>query len=276
MLTVSRIGRLCLVLLPFSIISLPTNAIVIRDDVPDSKYRVPASELPSLVDLPGEGHGVLIAPQWVLTAGHAVTWQMSVDEVTLGGIPRKVERVVLHPGFKKLPRDLINEALKTGDATRVIAFLASSDDVALVKLAQPVTDIIPVPLYRGSDELGKTVKIVGKGATGNGVTGQIPNGSHRTELRRAFNTVSGVEDHWLCYTFRKPPSALPLEGITGDGDSGGPALLQVNGTWQVAGLASWKKGKGNAVLLLPGFYGQTLYDVRVSHYVDWIESVIAE
>ena len=43
--------------------SFSASAIVIRDDTNDSKYRVPASEFSALVDMPGEGHGVLIAPQ---------------------------------------------------------------------------------------------------------------------------------------------------------------------------------------------------------------------
>lgn len=51
--------------------SSAAGAVVTRADVDDAKYRVPASVFPALVDLPGEGHGVLIAPQWVVTAAHA-------------------------------------------------------------------------------------------------------------------------------------------------------------------------------------------------------------
>lgn len=36
------------------------DAVVIRDDVPDVRYRMAESEFPALADLPGEGHGVLI------------------------------------------------------------------------------------------------------------------------------------------------------------------------------------------------------------------------
>ena len=80
--------------------SFSANAVVIRDDVPDLQYRMAASEFPALADVPGEGHGVLIAPEWVLTAAHAVTWQQRIDVVVVGGTPRAVSRVVLHPGIR--------------------------------------------------------------------------------------------------------------------------------------------------------------------------------
>lgn len=251
--------------------SLTANAIVIRDDVDASKYRVPPTELPALADLPGEGQGVLIAPRWVLTAAHAVSWQKSVDEVTLDGIPRAVQRVVIFPGYQKLPQALVDKALKDHDAGPIHAFLAKSDDVALIELKQPVTDIAPIALYTGVDEMGKVFKVVGKGAIGTGVTGQDEVCGHRTELRRAFNRITGVEDRWLTYSFHRPPDALPLEGLTGDGDSGTPLLIQVGDRWQAAGLASWKDIKDAS--WKGGLYGQTNYNVRVSHYLGWIENV---
>lgn len=264
-----------LVFLLLLVFSFSAGAVVIRDDVDEAKYRVPDSELLALADIPIEGHGILIDPQWVLTAAHAVTWQSGgVNDVTINHVPRHVEHLVLYPGYQKLPQTLVDKALKTGDATQIIAFLSASNDVALLKLSEPVTDVAPIAIYRGNDELGNIVKIVGKGATGTGSRGQDANGAHRTVLRRAFNKITGVQGQWLCYVFDKPPSALPLEGISGDGDSGSPVLVQVKGQWRVAGLASWKRGKDNALLLHPGFYGQTSNNVRLSHYANWIENVI--
>ena len=95
-------------------VSSIASAIVIRDDVDDAKYRVPASEFPALADMPGEAHGVLIAPQWVLTAAHATFG--GPDAIVLNGVCRKVERTIIHPGYKKLPEELVAEALKSGDA----------------------------------------------------------------------------------------------------------------------------------------------------------------
>ena len=264
-----------LLLLALLAASSTASAIVIRDDVDDSKYRVPSSEFPALVDMPGEGHGVLLAAQWVITAAHAITWQSEIKRVVLNGTSRDVERLVIHSGYKKPSQELINQALATGDATLVMVLLASSDDIALVKLTHPVTDVAPVTLYKDSDELGQIVKIIGKGATGTGATGHDPKGPNRTELRRAFNQITSAHDRWVCYVFDKPPSALPLEGMSGNGDSGGPALIQVKGEWLLAGLTSWKVVQGNAAAVRPGLYGQTSCNVRLSHYVEWIESVIS-
>ncbi len=195
-------------------ISFTASAVIIRSDVKEAKYRVPASAFPALVDMPGEGHGVLIAPQWVVTAAHAAPMQGMEEDVTIGGVARRVKRVITYPGYKRLPDKLIKEALESGDLSKVSAFLASSNDIALIELASPVTDVTPVPLYRGNKEVGMTVELVGKGATGNGTKGQYPHSSHRTVLRRAFNVIVGADARYVWYRFDAPPSALPLEGIT--------------------------------------------------------------
>lgn len=255
--------------------SSTAGAIVIRDDVDDSEYRIPASGFPALVDMPGEGHGVLIAPRWVVTAAHTVAGHPELRQVVLNGVPRGVERLVTHPGYKTLPQELVDQAMASGEAMLIVVFLASSDDIALVELTRPVTDVAPVDIYTGSDEPGRIVKIVGKGATGTGATGHDPGGPNRTELRRAFNTVTSAHGRWFCYVFDEPASALPLEGIFGNGDSGGPALVQVDDRWLLGGLASWKVVQGHVMTARPGRYGQTNCNVRLSHYVEWIEGVIS-
>jgi hypothetical protein len=255
--------------------SSTASAIVIRHDLDDAQYRVPASELPALVDMPGEGHGVLIAPRWVVTAAHAVTWQTGIEEVVINGISRDVERLVIHPGYIKPPQALIDQVMATGDATLLRVLLASSDDIALLELKQPVTDVAPVALYEGDDELGQVAKIVGKGATGNGQTGYDMHASHRTELRRAFNKITSADGRWICYVFDDARSAVPLEGMSGNGDSGGAVLLQVKDQWLLAGHPSWASAQGDVRSLRMGLYGQTGCNVRISHYVDWIKRTIA-
>lgn len=251
------------------------SAIVIRDDVDDSKYRVPPSEFPALVDMPGEGHGVLIAPRWAVTAAHTIPMHAELKQVVIDGIGREVARVIVHPGYKRPSQELIDQALASGEAILLLVQLASSDDIALIELKQPVTDVTPVDLYRKSDEPGHVIKLIGKGATGNGSSGHDPNGPNRTELRRAFNTVSSAHDRWFCHVFHEPASALPLEGTIGNGDSGGPALIQVGDHWLLAGLTSWKAVQGDVRTARPGRYGQTSCSVRLSHYAGWMDSHVS-
>jgi len=262
-----------LLLVALLVVSSSASAIVIRDDVDDSKYRVPASEFPALVDMPGEGHGVLIAPQWVITAAHAITWQSEIKQVTINGISRDVKRLVIHPGYTKPPQKLLEQALATWDWTLFRVLLASSDDIALLELVQPVTDVSPVAINKSDDEFGQVIKIMGKGATGNGATGYEFSSSHRTELRRAYNKVTSAHGRWFCYKFDKPSDALPLEGGSGSGDSGGPILIQTEKDWLLAGLTSWADPQ--SAIRTPGLYGQISCNVRLSHYKDWIESVIS-
>jgi chymotrypsin len=262
-----------LLLLALLLVSFGANAIVIRNDVDDAKYQVPASEFPALVDMPGEGHGVLIAAQWVITAAHAITWQSEIKQVTINGTSRDVERLVIHPGYKKPPQALLDQALVTWDWTLFRVLLSSSDDIALLKLLQPVTDVAPVAINKRGGEFGQIIKIIGKGATGNGATGYQFSDSHRTELRRAYNKVTSAHGRWHCYIFDKPSDALPLEGASGSGDSGGPILIKVGKLWLLTGLTSWVDPQ--SANRTPGRYGQFSCNVRLSHYQEWIESVIS-
>lgn len=259
-------------LLALLVVSYSANAIVIRDDVDDSKYRVSTSEFPALADMAGEGHGVLIAPQWVITAAHAITWQSEIKNVIINGVPREVERLVIHAGYKKPSKKLLDQALATWDWTLLRVLLSSSDDIALIRLAEPVTDVSPVAINKSDDEFGKIVKVMGKGATGNGVAGYEFSSSHRTELRRAYNKVTSADGRWLCYIFDKPSDALSFEGGSGSGDSGGPILIQAEKNWLLAGLTSWSDPQ--SAIRTPGRYGQITCNVRLSHYEDWIESVL--
>ncbi|WP_313281877.1 S1 family peptidase [Stenotrophomonas indicatrix] len=261
---------LLLAALPFA-----AGAIVIRDDVDDGRYRIERSDFPALADMPGEGHGVLIAPRWVLTAAHAAPMEGMGATIAINGNAYGVERVFLHPGYRRMPEALGKEAMATGSPSRIHAFLAASDDIALIKLAAPVTDATPVALYRGSAEVTQVAVLMGKGATGNGAVGQLPDAPHRTSLRRAHNTITGGNQRYLWYRFDPPPQGLPLEGVLGSGDSGGPLVVNDHGTWQLVGLGSWITAVPEHALEA-GFYGQMVHNVRVSRYVDWIEAVMRQ
>lgn len=149
---VVRFGLLAILLAS----SFAAGAIVSRDDVDDAKYRIPVSGFPALADMPGEGHGVLVDPQWVITAAHTIPMGHELKSVVINEIPRDVERVEIHPGYRRLSQDLVDQALATGEWMLAVVEIASTDDIALIKLAQPVTDVAPVAIHQGDAGLDRS------------------------------------------------------------------------------------------------------------------------
>ena len=251
------------------VVSSIANAVVIRHDVPATEYIVPDNDFPALVDLPQEGHGVLISSQWIVTAAHNTMWR-DVTQVTINDEVRAVDRVIAHSGYRSLPT-----VPPTGDAAPFMAVMASSDDIALIKLSEPVHDVTPVKMYSKTDEQGKLFKMYGKGATGTGLEGQDANSPRRGSLRRAYNYIASADGKWLAYSFDQGGKGHDLEGTSGSGDSGGPVLIEVDGEWTLAGLTAWQFVDGDISDFQPGHYGQINYQVRISHYAEWIAGVMA-
>lgn len=242
----------------FVVPARPAGAIAIRDDSGDASHRAPAAVLDALADMPVKGHGVLIAPQWVVTCAHNVA-STAPDWVTIDGMQRQVDKVVLHPGYRKLPRPLVDAATASGDAGPVMAFLAAADDIALVRLRQPIMHIHPVRLHLGSHEVAETVSLFGNGV------------EPRMVLRQGRNLVMRVDDRWMVYRFDRPPRAL--DDVLG-GANGGPAAPAVaEGQWQLAGLAAWREVRGD--MRKPGRYGDNGVGVRLSRYAQWLRDVMA-
>ena len=279
--------RYCM--LALLLVTAAANAIVIRSGVSDSKYRVSGNAFPALADLPFEGHGTLIAKRWVTTAGHAVQMMIAMPEhryVTIAGKRRAVARIIVYPDFPKswAQWNRLLKHMKTEDPSAWMAgfasYRAAMHDIALLELAKPVDDVEPVKLYLRPDEPGRVVEIFGKGATGNSLTGAAPDAPHRTQLRRAYNRIVAAKNQWLYYRFDCGKAALPLEGMTASGDSGGPVLLNDHGTWKLAGIAQGLDGTKSDLLAMRagtfrmGLCGQVVSATRVSFYRSWIEDTI--
>ncbi len=228
------------------------HAIMRRHDVPDVEYVVEAQTYPQIVDLlsPGDCLGTLIAPTWLLTAAHCAAHLPGGHRISIAGADHEVEGVVCHPSYD-------------GD----------EHDLALVKLVQAVEDVTPLPLYRQTDEKGQHVLFVGRGDTGNGHQGQrrsINDG----QTRAATNTVSATEQPWLEFVFHEPGQAgiTDLEGLSGDGDSGGPALIDTPQGLAVAGVSSWQDARRRKI----GKYGAHDFYARVSTDLEFIDAVTAD
>ena len=226
------------------------SAIIRRHDVADSQYVIEASDYPGVVDLlaPGDCVATLIAPRWLITAAHCATNLNANATLTVAGVSYAVSATQIPSSWND-----------------------DTDDIALVQLAEPVEGVTPIPIYRGEDEQDQLVWFVGRGDTNTGLEGQS-GAAVDGQTRKASNRIVDADQWWISFVFNSPDDAevTDLEGISGDGDSGGPALLETaEATW-VVGLSSYQD-EGNHAL---GTYGVEEFYTRVSRYADWIDSFV--
>jgi hypothetical protein len=219
--------------------------------------------------------GVLVHPEWVLTAGHCVidgepvsvtVGLVSFDELgggeTRDGLAsRRVRKAVMHP---KYPRNQFGH------------------DIALVRLDEPVTDIAPRVIANDciiAEDLyeGAPVDVVGWGATrkdGSGSTYTLQQGvteiqTPDCEESRVNGIISGCDPN------ARPGGELGAGGNGVDacfGDSGGPLYLPTDrGTYLVGITSRSYIGVPNDE---PCAYGG-IY-TRPDSVFEWIEDTIGE
>lgn len=257
------------------LILVPAHAIVIRHDTGYTRYIASEADYPGVFPLAQQGRrkvcvATLIAPQWALTAAHCVeetALQAALAEgqayaVRIDRQSYTIDAVHLHPGWpggSSLP-------LRPGQT-----------DLALLRLSAPASASAVLPIYRGEDELAQMMTFLGWGFTGIGTTGRaVADG----RLRFAQNTVVRADER-LRFEFNDPRDrndrALEFEGIPGLGDSGGPALLAVNGSLTLAGIAVGELASETDEAGRPnGRYGAIVVYERVSQHLDWIDAVISD
>jgi hypothetical protein len=255
----------------------------------------------------GIGSGVLINSQWVLTAAHNFV------------LPEETKNLPKLSNVSILFGNDPNKPLKTAKVSQIILHphWTSSDggfekgtDLALVKLASPVTDITPAVVnydlngekdkaYTWSCGFGDYSQQAGqnkddysrKHAMVN-VLDRIVNGLSTTISGVAYN--GGI----LAFDFDAPDGkantlgdnianeqekvlgsgnsaseALEMEGGTVQGDSGGPIFIKIDGVWKVCGLLH-----GGVDDVRPGHkdssYGDISIYCRTASASAWIQSLI--
>ncbi|GAA0359763.1 hypothetical protein GCM10009092_24960 [Bowmanella denitrificans] len=229
------------------VFSVSVSAIVVRHDVPDKAYLAEPDDFPPLATFYIDGaHGTLVKPDWVVTAAHATFCVNPGSYIALTNGYHRVERVFVHKDYQP----------------------GKSHDIALIKLAKPVNDIEPARLYEQSDEQDKHIWFMGIGGTGDGLKGQVvDNFANAGILRKAQNKVEQASGPWLKFKFDSGAAALPLEGVSGGGDSGGPAYQIHQGKPYVLGISSRFESGGL------GRYGVVEVYSRVSFFKAWIEKI---
>jgi hypothetical protein len=245
-------------------------AVIVRHDLPASDYLVLAQP-EYVIDLPYEGHGALIAPNWIVTVAHTIFDDYTGVALTIGTKEYEIAKVVIHPKYQVMPKTLLQGAKTTKN---IMAFLASNHDIALIKLKTAVTDIKPATLNTNTNEVGHRFRFFGKGATGTGLTGDIKKTKKDKVLRQGENVFTEASSQWLIYTFDAAPIALPLEAMQGSGDSGTPTVVNIDNAALIMSLMSWQYWLGDVSQYQSGLYARQAYSVRISAYVGWINQVI--
>ncbi|MEU7789447.1 trypsin-like serine protease [Amycolatopsis sp. NPDC049159] len=159
--------------------------------------------------------GVLVAPDWVATAASCF------PENPQGGAPAKATTAVVGR------TDLTGSAGHSAAVTGLV--LAAGRDLALARLAAPITDVVPISLSATAPAAGEKLRVAGFGRTD---TEWVPDKLHSAVFTAGANTATTAS-------------------LTGDagadtcrGDAGGPAFREVSGRAELVGVssASWQHG----------------------------------
>ena len=256
------------------VFAVPAKAVVGGKPVPDGQFGYVAN-----VRIMGAFGctGTLIAPQWVLTAGHCgsatgsltqgavpspVAWPTQAYQVVLGTTHADGSGGETHSGSQLIVEP--DYLVTNGDGS----------DVTLMKLDQP-TKIAPMRIAavgeRSSWNPGKLATIAGFGAS-SADGSQMPDRMQYAqvpittdaECAKDYGDGSFDAKTMVC-------AGYPQGGTdTCEGDSGGPLLAAVRGGFRLAGATSF--GDGCAQPNKPGVYAR----LAEGPVREWLKGVVPQ
>ncbi|HVV86107.1 MAG TPA: trypsin-like serine protease [Kofleriaceae bacterium] len=235
---------------PYPDVGARADEVIGGQVTPDGMYPGVGGLLYDLGEGPQLGcTGTLISPTVVLTAAHCVDPQLGGDELV--GFTFAHDTVTAPPPMITVDHKVRHEQFDL--QADIPPGLGHWYDIGLVFLAQPVTDVAPVKLPRPTDKpslvADADLTIVGYGRTSN-ETGDVG------VMHDAATKLVSLGDF-----------ELQVAGGNGqpqncNGDSGGPALVELDGTRTVGIVSRSFDGMPNCL--------NGGVDTRVDAYLDWI------
>ena len=180
--------------------------------------------------------GTVIAPNWVLTAGHCCEGirpsQLRQFSFEVDGRNYNWAATYIHPAYN-----------------------FPDGDVALIKLKTNVTGITPAVLRNAAPRVGDFMTIVGFGLTGTGASGTTGGSG----IKR-FGTVrlDGVDPFFVTWNFDSPEL-----NNTAPGDSGGPGFVGGEIVSVCSGGSNEDAG-----------WGDQSFNTRTDAYRTWINTTL--
>jgi len=247
-----------------SLFSGPNASIVNGEDAAECAWTWQVGLKSSATGNPWCG-GMLISPEWVLTAAHCVDQERQNGMYIVAGewnvrSTSGKEQVVRSEMYAKHNR---------------YSSYSMDFDIALIKLEKPMemnscvgTVCLPT---EGSDVAGGTnCWITGWGTLASG--GKQPDVLQEAQVQVLSNEdcrntgyrSSQITDSMICAQ-GKTRSGQITDAC--QGDSGGPLVCESSGTWTVYGATSW--GRGCAGANYPGIWA------RVHESLDWIDAIMS-
>ncbi|PCJ98466.1 MAG: hypothetical protein COA50_02895 [Flavobacteriaceae bacterium] len=236
------------------------------------------------------GSAVLIKENYILTVAHnLIENDVRVDTIDNNGMVFYANVPINHRVAKiENVKFCLNE--KEYPISKIIIhpnylknFDAGEHDIAIVKLAKPITKIEPANLNNQEDELNSKVVGVGYGGFGIGNSEKLEFNNDKIAGQNVVDSIGGQKIdglyNLLYCDFDQPdvtesnkmgsPVPLDLEYLCSAGDSGGGLFKKSGQNWTLLGICKGSEFD-HRQFEKTKHYGQVMRWTRILPYYEWI------